>query len=126
LVEVPKDRGLVHAPVNLSVYVLSITVVSIMVVAHISNLTSLIPGVRGASALVSLRRAVAIVAVSNIPVTVDSIFLCAPVFNVVRIGLRDSSENSIFVNLVVSLYSSNSPVVGLLSDKGIGDLIPRE
>lgn len=117
---------MIHTPINFSVYVLALAVITVVIVTHVSHLTFLIPVVWSAGALVTLGWAVAVISITHIAVAVNSIFFCAPVFNVVRISRWDSSENSVFVNLVVSLYSSYSPVVGLLSNEGLGDLIPWE
>ena len=117
---------MVHTPINLSVYVLALAVITVVIVTHVSHLTFLIPVVWSAGALVTLGWAVAVISITHIAVAVNSISFRAPAFNDVRISRWDSSENSVFVNLVVSLYSSYSPVVGLLSNEGLGDLIPWE
>ena len=126
LIQIPEDGGLVHAPVVLSVYVLAIAVVAVVVVAHVSHLTVLVPVVRGACALVSLRWAVAVVSISHISVAVNTIFLGAPVFEVVRISLRNSSENSVFIDLIVSFHGTDGPVVGLLPNEAVSDHVPWE
>ena len=94
MIQIPEDGCLVHAPVGLSVHVLAIAVVTVVVVAHVSHLAVLVPVVGGACALVALRWAVAVEPVSHISVAVKSVFLGAPVLEVVRISLWDSSENS--------------------------------
>lgn len=117
---------MIHAPINFSVYVLALTVIAVVIVAHVSHLAFLIPVVWSTGALVTLGWTVAVIPITHIAVAVNSIFFGAPVFNVIRISRGDSSEDSVFVNLVVSFYSSDCPVVGLLSDEGLSDLIPWE
>ena len=117
---------MVSAPVVLSVYVLTIAIVPVVVVAHVSNLSFRVPVVWSTRALVALGWAIAVVTVSHVAIAINTVFFSAPVLIVVRIGRRNSSKKFVFVNLVVPLHSSNRPVVSLLSDKALHDLVPRE
>jgi hypothetical protein len=110
---------LIIAPVSFSVDIVAIAVIAIVIVAKVPNLALGIPVIGLALAVVALRGAEAVVAISHIPIAVSAVGLGAPITVIVWVSHVPIADESIFVYWIVLLSGVICPVISSLPDEGL-------